>query len=124
MKEAGHESVEEDLRGSVSEGLFRPLPPPPARELRTPSHLLQSASEPADKQIVSMIGVNQQDHAPRGSAARKCAPRAISNAKKRPRCLPIVSSSARLFLKFGWQQRQNIWPSIISSEHGRRAFGR
>ena len=56
-----------------------------------------------------MMGVNRQNHAPRGAAARKCAPRVISNAKKE-----IALSTDRearppdCFLHLAAQERQNI----------------
>jgi hypothetical protein len=91
MPEAGHESVEEDHRGSVSEGLFRVhLRRLQLESSRRPLTFLQSASELADKTNCHMIGVNRQNHARRGPAARKCAPRVSSNAKNSSRCLPIV----------------------------------
>jgi hypothetical protein len=114
MPEAGHESVEEDRRGSFSEGLFRVH----LRRLQLESSrrsltLLQSASELADKTNCQHDGrESTKSRSPR-PAARKCAPRVISNAKERSRCLAIVTLV-----------RPIASPSIISSERGRRAFGR
>jgi hypothetical protein len=114
MPEAGHESVEEDRRDSFSEGLFRVH----LRRLHLESSrrsltLLQSASELADKTNCQHDGrESTKSRSPR-PAARKCAPRVISNAKERSRCLAIVTLV-----------RPIASPSIISSERGRRAFDR
>src|SRR5215813_7631623 len=86
MPEAGHESVEEDRRGSVSEGLASTSA---ASSSRAAEAFLQSASELADKTNCQQEGVNRRNHAPPSLAARKCAPR-HQQCKKRSRCLPIV----------------------------------
>ena len=84
MPEAGHESVEEDRRGSVSEGLASTSA---ASSSRAPEAFLQSASELADKTNCQHEGVNRRN--PPSPAARKCAPR-HQQCKKRSRYLPIV----------------------------------
>ena len=89
MPEGGHESVEEDRRGSVSQGFFRVhLRPLRLESSRRPLIFLQSRSELADKTNCQHDG--SESTKSRSLAARKHAPRVISNAKKRSRCLLIV----------------------------------
>lgn len=108
MPEAGHESVEEDCRGSVSEGLLRVhLCRLQLESSRCPLTFLQSASERAD-QIVSMIGVNRQNHAPCGPAARKRTPRHQQYKKEIALSADRKARPPDCFLHLAAQQRQNV----------------
>ena len=110
MPEAGHESVEEDRRGSVSEGLFRAdLRRRPARELPTPSHLFAIRVRTADK-------TNGQHHGRESTKSRSPRPRCAKMRTTRHQQFKkeIALSTDRkagppdCFLHLAAQQRQNI----------------
>src|SRR5262245_35464356 len=105
MPEAGHESVEEDRRGSVSEGLASTSA---ASSSRAPDAFLQSASELSDKTNCQQEGVNRRNHVP-PAPLRENAHRVISNAKKESALSTDRKARPRdCFLHLAARQRQNI----------------
>jgi hypothetical protein len=109
MPEAGHESVEEDRRGSVSEGLFRVhLRSLQLESSRRPLTFSQSASELADK-------INCQHDGRESTKSRSPWPRcAKTRTARHQQCKKEIALStdrkARppdCFLHLAAQQRQN-----------------
>jgi len=104
MPEAGHESVEEDRRGSVSEGLASTSA---ASSSRAPEAFLQSASELADKTNCQQEGWIDKITLPQPRCAKM---RTASSAMQEKIALsPDRKARPRdCFLHLAARQRQNV----------------